>query len=419
MEYFLDRFLAKRQVNLIGGSSGAGKTTLIFQLYRASREGVPFLGMKVPPIKWGYIAGDRTAESVMETQKRVGAEDLKIFSLVDKNLIGAELDKKVIPMLPAFLGYKPDLVYVDGFTVMVPDGDMNNYHVVAKWIARLQRFCSRQDMTILGAAHVPKVREGDRLLDPRQRIMGSAAFGGYTEDMIIIDRVYKKDQESARLIHILPRNGQERQIKASFQDGLIVPDMEEEKKEENRSGMADFLLGSLLVAGARFMSADFEIMAKQKGVSRPTYYRWLAKLVTQGRLAKGNKGEYIVLASEAEDILGNYEASKSAEESTGTSPEDNAARDGDPTGGGDGTKREVQGEAPEEVEAIPGGEVSPKPCRTRRSRAKGDVLPGNGSEPVRSNPGQGDAVQEDSNSGNVPGDHPVNDKPSTDEYSFD
>lgn len=345
MEYFLDRFLAKRQVNLIAGSSGSGKTTLIFQLYQASITGGTFLGMKVPPIKWGYIAGDRTSESILETQKRTGAESLKIFSLVDQNMVGKDLIKVVIPRLPAFLGYKPELVFVDGFTSMVPEGKMNDYFAVAHWIAALQRFCTRQDMSILGAAHVPKIRENEKILDHRQRVMGSAAFGGFTEDMLVIDRVYKKDQEDARLIHILPRNGKETSVAANFDDtGKIVLDTTQETKQAQSMSGAEFLLEPLLTPGAKFQAADMEFHAKKKGVSRATYYRWLNKLTKAGRLSKGHRGEYVVLAGEGVSILEEHEASQSAEEGVNTQASNNDTWDGDPGEGSDAREKRIAGE---------------------------------------------------------------------------
>lgn len=334
MEYYLDRFLAKRQVNIIAGSSGSGKTTLIFQLYNASITGGTFLGMKVPPIKWGYIAGDRTHESILETQKRTGAEGLKIFSLVDENLVGKDLAKVVIPKLPSFLGYRPDLIFVDGFSSMVPDGKFNDYFAVAHWIASLQRFLTRQDMTLLGAAHTPKVKEGERILDHRQSIIGSIAFGAYSEDMLVIDKVFKKDSEEKRIVHILPRNAKEYSINCNFHDGKIVPDVAQEQAEAVKMSGAEFLLEPLLTPGAKFMASDMEFLAKKKGVSRATYYRWLNKLTKQGRLAKGNRGEYVVLAGEVTDVLEENEASQSAEESTNTSASTNDTRNGDP---GEGT----------------------------------------------------------------------------------
>ncbi len=347
MEYFLDKFLAKRQVNIIAGSSGSGKTTLIFQLYHASITGGMFLGMKVPPIKWGYIAGDRTHESIKETQLRTGAEGLKIFSLVDENMVGKDLAKVVIPKLPGFLGYRPELIFVDGFTNMVPDGKFNDYGSVAFWIASLQRYCTRQDLTILGAAHTPKMKEGERILDPRQCVIGSIAFGGFSEDMLVIEKSFKKNEEEKRIIHILPRNAKEYSVPCNFQDGRIVLDVAHVKEEATKMSGAEFLLEPLLVPGAKFMGVDMEFQAKKKGVSRATYYRWLNKLVKAGRLSKGNRGEYVVLASEGVSILEEHEASKHAEAGEAGQTTDDHSRDGSPSEGTNRSEeeiaREVQG----------------------------------------------------------------------------
>lgn len=396
MEYFLDKFLAKRQVNLIAGSSGSGKTTLIFQLYHASMTGGTFLGMKVPPIKWGYIAGDRTHESILETQKRTGAEGLKIFSLVDQNMVGKDLAKVVIPKLPAFLGYRPELVFVDGFTNMVPEGKFNDYGAVAFWIASLQRYMTRQDMTLLGAAHTPKMREGERIVDPRQSVLGSIAFGGFSEDMLVIEKSFKKDQEDRRIIHLLPRNGRERQILARFgENGQIEMDVAQLRDEAVKMSGAEFLLEPLLTPGAKFMAADMEFLAKKKGVSRATFYRWLNKLAKCGRLSKENKGEYVVLAGEVTDVLEEHEASKLTEEGQSGPTADDNPRDGDTGGESDESTDSIISTVQSLLAKIKrrGNDADPKSAGW--SGAKGAIPHGDTREEIRPREREVDSDEED------------------------
>lgn len=404
VEYFLspgtpDRFLAKRQVNLIGGASGAGKTRLIFQLIKASTEGTDFMGMKTTPIKWAYVSGDRGAESVEETMESIGVK-IPIFSMVDMDMVCGSLTKKVFPHLPGFLGYMPDMIFVDGFTSMVPGGEPNNYDAVAKWLASLQRYCQKLNLAILGSAHATKVREGDQIMDPRQRILGSSAWAGFAQDIIILDRVFKKDEGDSRVLNILRRNGREEVIKVVFKDGRLEIDNSVTEKAEG----AAFVLEGLLTVGAKFESSMMEHLARQKGVSRATYYRWLHSMVECGRLVKETKGTYLVAAGPTEDILGNYETSKQSEEGQTNHGQDGSHRAADKSSGSDSSEEIVHRDLSEVLEDLQRGTAHAGDAEVREPEAPGEVRCLDGREEVRHAKRKHAGVSEDSNSRAADGD---------------
>lgn len=406
MDYFLnpgtrDRFLAKRQVNLIGGASGAGKTRMIFQLIKASQEGTDFLGMKTVPTKWAYVSGDRGAESVEETMEDIGVK-IPIFSMVDKNLVCGDLIKKVFPQLPTFLGYMPEIIFVDGFTSMVPGGDPNDYDSVAKWLANLQRYCQKLNLSILGSAHATKAREGDMIRDARQRILGSTAWAGFSQDIIILDRIFKKNQENLRTINILRRNGKEEIIQGIFNEGRLELDTTADDKLD---GAAFVLEGLIPPPGSSFDSHILEHLAKSKGISRASFYRWLHSLVEDHRVIKENKGSYQVLAGAAVSLLGEYETSKHTNseatnkgEAGSTRSADSAGQEGD--GGEEGVRREVS----EVLEVLQRRTDDAGAKEARQSEAPGAVRSLDGRGEVRSTSGERDGVQEDPESGDAIGD---------------
>ena len=269
----------------------------MFQLYDAlsrgpgSPEGL-FLGRQTRPVKWAYVSGDRTAGSVHETQDRCGVT-FPVFSLVDADLVGASLTEKIIPRLTNVYGYRPDFIYIDGFTALCPGGHINSYSVVAGWLAGLQRYCSRMGVTILGACHTTKTKENERFTNPRQRIAGSVAWAGFSETVIIIEPPDDTENTRLRVVSLLPRNHMEEHITLSFDDQgrLQLPD-----KVKHAESAAKFLLDNLEFGQAGDIIEVKELMrvAKEKGVGQRTFYRWLKGAVGEGKVVKVRNGEYMV-----------------------------------------------------------------------------------------------------------------------------
>jgi hypothetical protein len=292
VEYAIEgKLLANRHVNLIGGPSGAGKTTLMFQLYRAMTQGELWFGKKVRSLRWGYVAADRSVESIQARQEAVGVE-FPVFSLVDRGMFAASLTNQVFAMLPKFLGYRPEFIYIDGFTSLCPGGKMNDYQVVAKWLIELQKYCKETNIMLLGACHTSKTRENQELKDLRQTITGATSWAGYTEDAIIIRPDYKDKTGDTRELHLLPRNGKEETIKANMREGI----MQEENEEGLGEDAIEFLfVGDLEEHGSLLTATYLQSKANNKGVSRRSLFRWLNKMVEGGRMRKEGRGMYKVV----------------------------------------------------------------------------------------------------------------------------
>lgn len=295
LEYVIEDLLPSHQVHLIGGPSGSGKTTLMFQMYKAFEKGDLFLGRSTKPVKFAYISGDRPARSVGETQGRLGV-DFKVYSLVDRDQVGADLANEILPALTKFYGYKPDFVYVDGFTALVPGGEMNSYSHVAKWLGSLQRYCEKHTITILGACHTTKAKEGQKFLNPRQRIAGSVAWAGFSETVIIIEPPEEDEVGNQRRVMLLPRNHPGEILMMHFNEEgvLCLPESHANREEE-----AAFIMVDLLPNGGRFNHGDLWTEAKEKGVPRRSFDRWLATMIEQKLIRRIKKGVYEINGKDA------------------------------------------------------------------------------------------------------------------------
>jgi RecA-family ATPase len=291
-DYIIEDIMPSNQIHLLAGPSGSGKTTLAFQLIDAFTKGEPFMGHRTKKLKCAYITGDRASNSVWETQDRLEM-DFEVFSLVDKNMVGASLTDSIIPML----GSRPDFIYIDGFTGMCPQGLVNNYMTVAIWLASLQRYCQKMNITILGAVHTAKVREGEEILNVRQKVLGSVSWAGYSETVIVIEPADSgKDVESnKRVLYLCPRNKAEEKLYVYMEDGRLVI----HSSHINDQAAAEFILETILpevelTPNRAIDHKSLWLVAERKGVKRRTFDSWLSKLVDTGKLVRKSKGIYVV-----------------------------------------------------------------------------------------------------------------------------
>lgn len=335
-EYIIEDLLPSSQVHLIGGPSGSGKTTLMFQMYQALATGADFLGRKTRPVKFAYISGDRPERSVKETQGRVGV-DFPVYSLVDHDQIGGNLTEEIFPKLTKFYGYKPNFVYIDGFTALVPGNELNNYGVVAKWLGGLQRYSEKTGLTILGACHTTKTKEGANFLNPRQRIAGSVAWAGFSETVIIIEPPEDDEIGNKRRVMLLPRNYPGESMIMTFDDeGRLRLPLNIEKQEE----IAAFVLGDLLPKAGLFTHGDLWDVAEKQGVPRRSFDRWLAGLVDDKLIKRKKKGTYEIWKAPTESDLGTADGKRNG--SASSEKEDQKTPDA-------GIERGTTSEGPEET----------------------------------------------------------------------
>lgn len=291
MEYILENVIAERQVNLVAGASGSGKTRWIFQLKHEMEHQRKLLGYRTRQAVWGYLSGDRTGDSIRETLRTMGLGEMKVYSCVDHKKVGRDLIS-LWPEVCTALEIVPEFLVVDGFTSFCPDGEINAYAKVAKWLAGLQGFCESEGVTILGACHTSKAREGETILDPRQKIAGSVAWAAYTEGVVVIDRPFQGGPKDPwRDIYMCGRNAGLDIVRAQFNSDGWLELREGEKEKVSAVGV---VLEHLLVPGAELRSKELEAAAKEAGVGRSTFYSWLSSAKERGELQEGGRGLVVV-----------------------------------------------------------------------------------------------------------------------------
>jgi len=209
------------RVHLVGGASGAGKTTLLLQWFDGWMKGRSVLGYKeeLPPFMW--ISYDRGQLDFNDTCARMNIDASKFNFYAPPS---STFQNGLRADLASYLDKNPKIkmFVIEGIQTKTPEGKVNDLKVTAQFMRGLGEFCEQRGVTIIGTAHVSKTREGERFLNPRQRIAGSVSWAGYSSTVVVIE---EKDPEStgdARTISILRRNGKNDFFELGFKDGLLV-----------------------------------------------------------------------------------------------------------------------------------------------------------------------------------------------------
>lgn len=291
-KYLIDDILPSREVHLLGGPSGSGKSTWWFQVIPEWAEGKPVLGHTSHPTPWCYVSTDRSTEGVIRTLERLGIDPSTIpfISVVD------EVNDSPTNYLDLALRAFPEakLILLEGISSLVPvnsrQGD-GGYRAVTRFLRILGRLCREHDVTVWGSAHSPKMKPEDRFTNPRQRVMGSVAWGGYSESIFLIEPLGDEDRSTAnrRVLTVEPRNAPPEFHDLAFNSkGRLIPFdpeadldaifIEEFLKKHEESG---------------FTTAEFH-SAMAKFMSERTSKRRLQELEKAHRVVLVSRGRYRV-----------------------------------------------------------------------------------------------------------------------------
>jgi hypothetical protein len=312
--YLIDAILPAYEPHILGGPSGSGKTRWLFQMLENWRQGLPIFGFESHPVPYVYVAADRSYASVCDTLRDIA------------------IDPKSVPIIPALdleqdvVGYtipwlfdlvksehpEAKLIVVEGIGTFVPDGKVNDYHVVSGFLRKISRNCRKAGVTILGIHHTSKEKggkDGGGYENAREKLLGSAAWAAFAESIFMLDPFKASDPASPyRRLSVFPRNKT-----AGFivnykfgQNGVLqqIGDQDLPQESTNRNGRppdsgAAVEIYSFLTTLKSENRSAFEISELSSfvgdRVSRATLYRRVEKLVLDGILASTKHGTYEIL----------------------------------------------------------------------------------------------------------------------------
>jgi hypothetical protein len=296
-EYLIDEILPRHEVHLLGGPSGGNKTTFLHQQLKENwRPGGQILGYAVHPVPFIYISADRSKAGTARTLKRIGVdpEHLDLFSLTNKQ---TKTYRNYQLLLKFLHDNKPDakMLFIDGFSGMVPARKDRNtdggFSHISNFLVDLQGELEEADNTLMGLVHSPKMKEESRYTNPRERVMGSAAWAAHVETILMIEPTsFDRASVGKRTIILCPRNAAEQYFDYVLNaSGLLVP---AEKQLTEDIGFARYV--AAMPVGEKFSTGVMvETLMQGENIVRSTAYAWIASWESAGYIQKCSHGWWV------------------------------------------------------------------------------------------------------------------------------
>jgi len=279
----------KGEVSLIGGSSGAGKTSWAMPLLEKIRKGADVFGHSTKPRDYRVLLHDRSKKAMQRTVKSLGLSAEAVQRVI--RLTTAQQSHPPAETLEAAIEREPGVEcwFIEGLDLWITDP--NKMEVVGPVIDGLQRIATRRDVAVLGTVGSPKQRGKDNKYFGRDALFGSAALARKVETVVLMQLHDENNPNSVRRCTVLPRNGRAETLYFEWQSEGLVLTAEPQAVEEVRAidKMEQRVFGVVNPGG--------EIRYQPGFGNRNLFFDWKNRAMEQGKVTRSD-GKYYRAYSE-------------------------------------------------------------------------------------------------------------------------
>ena len=287
-EMFLCRpIFPKREVHLLVGETGTGKTSLLVQWMTTMHTGGSLLGHPIAPQREVYVSNERSKDSLLIDQSTRWKLHGDIpFTCFPDEMAGPEIGlKEAAPSLENLQrllkleskrGYK--VVIIDPIIVFCPKP--NDQNAVHKFLVSLAQFLKTVDITLFATGHPPKGAKELRSTNVRTQSAGSQAWGAYSGTVMNLEFTTQDPLVQEVRLDVAPRHAPP---EAWFLRRNAEGMMEEYTPEDSKAAGAEFIL-NILMDRETLTRKEVMAFANEHGISIPTADRWIKKQKDSGFL---------------------------------------------------------------------------------------------------------------------------------------
>jgi hypothetical protein len=202
-------------VHIFQGASGSGKSSLAYHMLLDQRMGIEVFGRPTYKREFLVVMADRSANSLKRTLDNLDLpEDFPYRVLSEDEQYGKPAD--VLQQIwTQRQGVK--ILFVEGLDLW--QKKIMGADEVGPLMTSLQRFAQDRHVAIIASIGSPKVKAKEGYQAPRDRGIGSSAWGRKADD--IVDVVEDHDSDGIRHITLLPRTDKPQTWNARYRDGRL------------------------------------------------------------------------------------------------------------------------------------------------------------------------------------------------------
>ena len=281
------------EVSLVGGASGAGKTSWAMPLLEKVRKGEDVFGHRAKPREYRVLLHDRSKKAMQRTVKSLGLSAEAIERVI--RLTSAQQSRPPAEILEAAIDREPGVEcwFIEGLDLWITDP--NKMEVVGPVIDGLQRIATRRNVAVLGTVGSPKQRGKDNKYYGRDALFGSAALARKVETVVLMQLHDESDANSVRRCTVLPRNGRAETFFFEWQaEGLCLTTEPQAVPELKAIDRMEARIFAVVQPG--------EEVKYQPGFgNRNLFFECKNRMVREGKITRSN-GKYYRAFQEAQTV---------------------------------------------------------------------------------------------------------------------
>jgi len=213
-------WFARGNVHIIGGSSGAGKTSLMIPALVAQERGDRFLRHNTFKLPYLILLVDRGGGAMNRTLKRLGCD-----ARVQENIAGLEdhEDTAAISRILQAIESRPVMpavVFIEGGDYMV--SDTNKGGVVKAFMRALGKIAEHYHIAMILSVGAPKMRKDEAFKSKRDFLIGSEKWSRSADTILVME----EEDDGRRKLTVKTRNGEHERYNFEMRDGRLEEDLE-------------------------------------------------------------------------------------------------------------------------------------------------------------------------------------------------
>jgi hypothetical protein len=231
-----DGWFPRSSLSLVGGSSGAGKTSWLVPLVMKQAKGESHEGHPSYGLPYLLFMRDRGGFSMERTLEQLGLiNDPEVHrNLVRVKDIGVAVIAQILRAIERYIderGKVPGVIVLDGLDICA--GKQKDMDTVSAFLDDLIEIAEHFNLAVVGIVGAPKKLEKDgNFTSRRDELYGSVAFGRMAETIVHVTL----DEQDVRCYDIMHRNSKGEKFYMKFDDNgnLVrhVPEASEESEPD-------------------------------------------------------------------------------------------------------------------------------------------------------------------------------------------